>query len=97
MMLLLENPDLYSVFELNQATPELSLPGAVLFMRFEQSKVFLLSSAIITYQGADIESLSKNAIKRRDIKNENYQYTRVCSEHIVTGNPSSLTWIGYHW
>ena len=62
-----------------------------------KEKSFYRLPAIITHQGAETETLSTRrrrewlaAIRRKDIKKQNYQYTRVCSDHFITGSPSSL-------
>lgn len=53
--------------------------------------------SIITHQGAQTRELSERrrwewlaAIRRQDIKPENYPHTRVCSDHFIGGKPSTL-------
>ena len=53
--------------------------------------------AIITHQGEQTRQLSEKrrrewlaAIRRQDIKPENYEYTRVCSKHFIGRKPSPL-------
>ena len=53
--------------------------------------------SIITHQGEQTRRLSERrrrewlaAIRRQDIKPENYAYTRVCSDHFIGGHPSKL-------
>ena len=53
--------------------------------------------SIITHQGEQTRQLSErrrrewlSAIRRQDIKPENYEHTRVCSDHFISGKPSSL-------
>ena len=53
--------------------------------------------SIITHQGEQTRQLSErrrrewlSAIRRQDIRPENYEHTRVCSEHFISGKPSSL-------
>ena len=58
---------------------------------------FFRLPTVITHQGEQTRLLSERrsrewlaAIRRQDIKPENYPYTRVCSEHFVSGQPSKL-------
>ena len=60
-------------------------------------KSFYRLPTIIRHQGRDTEIISKRrqhewlrAIQRKDIKTDNYPYTRVCSDHFISGKPSSL-------
>ena len=58
---------------------------------------FFYLLAVITHQGEQTRLLSKRrrrewlaSICRQDIKPENYAYTRVCSEHFASRQPSKL-------
>ena len=63
----------------------------------DKGKRFFRLPTVIKHQGEQTRLLSERrrrewlaAIRRQDIKPENYPYTRVCSEHFVSGQPSKL-------
>ena len=63
----------------------------------DKGKSFYRLPCIIKHQGKETEILSErrrrewlSAIRRKDIKEENYQHTRVCSDHFISNKPSSL-------
>ena len=62
-----------------------------------KEKSFFRLPSVIVHQGEQTRALSERrqrewlaAIKRQDVKPENLQYTRVCSDHFIAGKPSSL-------
>ena len=63
----------------------------------DKSKSYYILPSVITHQGEKTFQLSKKRqatwlarIKRDDLRPENYPYTRVCSDHFVSGKPSQL-------
>ena len=63
----------------------------------DRSKHFYRLPTVIKHQGPQTEALSERrqrewlaAIGRADIVKSNYPYTRVCSDHFISGRPSSL-------
>ena len=63
----------------------------------DKDKSFYRLPAVVTNQGAHTEELSDKrrrswlaAIRRKDIKTSSYAYVRVCSDHFLSGKPSSL-------
>ena len=62
-----------------------------------KEKSFYRLATLIIHQGEPTRALSEqrqrkslSAIRRLDIKPTNYQHTRVCSDHFISGNPSLL-------
>lgn len=62
-----------------------------------KDKSFFRLPAVISHQGEQTRLLSERrrrqwlaAIRREDIKLENYKYTRICSDHFLSGKPSEL-------
>ena len=63
----------------------------------EKGTRFFRLPSVITHQGEKTNDLSKKRrdlwlarIHREDLGPEKYPYTRVCSRHFVTGEPSDL-------
>ena len=62
----------------------------------DKNKSFFRLPSVITHQGPSTEKLSSRrqrewlAAIKRDIKKSNYTFTRVCSDHFITGSPSTL-------
>ena len=63
----------------------------------DRNKSFYRLPGIIKHQGPETECLTSRrqrewlaVINRSDIKTSNYQYTRVCSDHFISGCPSQL-------
>ena len=63
----------------------------------DKDKRFYRLPAVVNHQGEQTRELSQKRrdtwvarIRRQDIKPKNYPYTRVCSDHFVSGMPSSL-------
>ena len=63
----------------------------------DKGTIFFRLPTVIKHQGEQTRLLSERrrrewlaAIRRQDIKPGNYPYTRVCSEHFVSGQPSKL-------
>lgn len=62
-----------------------------------KDKSFYRLPAIITHQGEKTKEMSENrrrgwiaALRRQDIKPENYHHIRICSDHFISGKPADL-------
>ena len=63
----------------------------------EKGVRFFCLPSVITHQGEKTHDLSKKRrdlwlarIHREDLEPEKYPYTRICSRHFITGEPSDL-------
>ena len=63
----------------------------------EKTRSFYRLPAIVTGKGEALRELTERrrrawlvAINRKDIKESNLQYTRVCSDHFISGKPSDV-------